>query len=457
MKLKNKKILIVGLGKTGVSTARFLKQKGAIVTATDSNKEQKQNNEVRSLIEFGVHLEIGYHTQESFEQADMIILSPGVPHTIAPVIKAKEKGISVIGEIEMASRFIKEPIVAVTGTNGKTTTTTLLGEMLTQSGFNVFVGGNIGNPLIDYAGSPEKADIIVAEISSFQLDTIETFRPKVGVLLNIAEDHMDRYEDFNDYARSKGRIFENQKSNDTAVLNGTDPSIRSIYRNLISKKLVFSHNGNFESKEPGNNALISKTDILFTLNNKKAESLEIAGIKLPGSHNLENVAAAGLAALAAGGSFEGIQLAIHSFKGLPHRLEYVTTINGVQYFNDSKATNAHAVEKALHAFNVPVVLIMGGRNKDVDFHLLENSVRTHVTKLIVFGEAKEEIRFALGPITKTEAAESMNEAVANAHASAEPGNVVLLSPACSSFDMYNNYAERGVNFCEAVKGLTQKG
>ncbi|MBW1984824.1 MAG: UDP-N-acetylmuramoyl-L-alanine--D-glutamate ligase, partial [Deltaproteobacteria bacterium] len=201
MKLKNNKILIVGLGKTGVSTAKFLKQKGAIVTATDSNKEQEQDNEVRSLIDLGVHLEIGHHKPESFEQADMIILSPGVPHTIAPVKKAKAKGISVIGEIEMASRFIKEPIVAVTGTNGKTTTTTLLGEMLTQSGFKVFVGGNIGNPLIDYAGSPEKADIIVAEVSSFQLDTIETFRPKVGVLLNIAEDHMDRYKDFNDYAR----------------------------------------------------------------------------------------------------------------------------------------------------------------------------------------------------------------------------------------------------------------
>jgi len=350
MKLKNNKILIVGLGKTGVSTAKFLKQKGAIVTATDSNKEQEQDNEVRSLIDLGVHLEIGYHKPESFEQADMIILSPGVPHTIAPVKKAKAKGISVIGEIEMASRFIKEPIVAVTGTNGKTTTTTLLGEMLTQSGFKVFVGGNIGNPLIDYAGSPEKADIIVAEISSFQLDTIETFRPKVGVLLNIAEDHMDRYKDFNDYARSKCRIFENQKSSDVAVFNGADPTTRSICRNIISKKLVFSNNGNLDSKEPGNNALISKTNILFTINNKKAESLEISSIKLPGSHNLENVAASGLAAFAAGGSFKGIQLAISSFKGLPHRFEYVTTINGVQYFNDSKATNAHAVEKALHAF-----------------------------------------------------------------------------------------------------------
>ncbi|MBW2178934.1 MAG: UDP-N-acetylmuramoyl-L-alanine--D-glutamate ligase [Deltaproteobacteria bacterium] len=453
MKLKNNKILIVGLGKTGVSTAKFLKQKGAIVTATDSNKEQEQDNEVRSLIDLGVHLEIGYHKPESFEQADMIILSPGVPHTIAPVKKAKAKGISVIGEIEMASRFIKEPIVAVTGTNGKTTTTTLLGEMLTQSGFKVFVGGNIGNPLIDYAGSPEKADIIVAEISSFQLDTIETFRPKVGVLLNIAEDHMDRYKDFNDYARSKCRIFENQKSSDVAVFNGADPTTRSICRNIISKKLVFSNNGNLDSKKPGNNALISKTNILFTINNKKAESLEISSIKLPGSHNLENVAASGLAAFAAGGSFKGIQLAISSFKGLPHRFEYVTTINGVQYFNDSKATNAHAVEKALHAFNVPVVLIMGGRNKDVDFHMLENSIRTHVKKLIVFGEAEEEIRSTLGPITKTEIAASMDEAVAKAHASAEPGNAVLLSPACSSFDMYNNYAERGDNFREAVNGL----
>ncbi|MCJ7771648.1 MAG: UDP-N-acetylmuramoyl-L-alanine--D-glutamate ligase [Desulfobacterales bacterium] len=455
MKLTNKKVLIVGLAKTGLSSARFLKQKGAMVTATDIAKEKDLSIDTRSLIDLGVTLEIGNHKPESFEQADLIVLSPGVPHTIAPIKNAIAKGITVLGEIELASRFIQEPIVAVTGTNGKTTTTTLLGEMLRQCGFKVFVGGNIGNPLIDYANSKEKADIIVAEISSFQLDTIETFQPKVAVLLNITEDHMDRYEDFKGYARSKCRIFENQKKGDTAVLNGSDPAVQSICGHINSQKLFFYNKKDSESKESANNALITGTDILFNINSELTFSLDISDIRLPGFHNIENVAAASLAAFAAGGTFEGIQLATSTFKGLRHRLEYVNAANGVQYFNDSKATNADAVEKALNAFNDPVILIMGGRNKDVDFHILENSVRKHVKKLIVIGEASEEIESILGHVANTESATSMDEAVFKAHQSATAGDVVLLSPACSSFDMYNNYAERGDNFCEAVNRLTK--
>jgi len=278
----------------------------------------------------------------------------------------------------------------------------------------------------------------------------------VGVLLNITEDHMDRYKDFNEYARSKCRMFENQIKGDTAVLNGSDPVIRSICRHRNSKKLFFYNKTDSEAKKPENNALITGTDIVLNINTKMTVSLDIASIRLPGFHNLENVAAASLAAFAAGGTFEGIQSAVHAFKGLPHRLEYVTAANGVQYFNDSKATNADAVERALDAFDVPVILIMGGRNKDVDFHTLENSVRAHVKKLIVIGEAAEEIQSALGHTTTTESATSMDEAVFKAQAWAAPGDVVLLSPACASFDMYVNYEERGRNFREAVNCLTQK-
>jgi len=453
MNVKDKKILIVGLGKTGISVSKFLTQKGARVTATDSNKELEKKEEVRSLTHRGVQLMLGYHAPEVFEQTDMIVLSPGVPHTLAPVMEARKKGVSVIGEIELASRFIKEPILAVTGTNGKTTTTTLLGEMLTGCGFNVFVGGNIGTPLIDYVQNPSPADRVVVEVSSFQLDTIESFRPTVGVLLNIAEDHMDRYEDFNAYAGAKCRLFENQKEGDIAIINGMDPLIPPGCTRTNKNRWIFSHGSQEDSNDTENRAVISETDIRFTINGRDSGTLKMDRVRLSGAHNRENVAAAGLAALAAGGHIEGIQSAVRSFKGLPHRLEYIATIHGVQYFNDSKATNAHAVEKALNAFTEPVILIMCGRNKDVDFHFLETSVREHVKKLIVFGEAEEAIYSALGSVAETERVASMKEAVEKAQSSAHPGEVVMLSPACASFDMYNNYAERGEDFRATVNRL----
>jgi UDP-N-acetylmuramoylalanine--D-glutamate ligase len=453
MDVKDKNVLIVGLGKTGVSTARFLKRNGANVTVTDSSNDLKQNNDMKSLSNMGIQLEVGYHSPESFEQAELIVLSPGVPHTIAPVEKAKKKGTAIIGEIELASRFIKEPIVAVTGTNGKTTTTTLLGEMLTQSGLKVFVGGNIGKPLIDYVDSSDKADVIAAEVSSFQLDTVETFRPTVGALLNIAEDHMDRYDSFNEYSRSKCRLFENQKDTDVAIINFADPMIQSFCKDINSKKWIFSYKRHLKSIDSNCSAMISDKDICFTINDEPVGSIGFESIKVPGLHNYENIAAAGLATLAVGGKFEGIQLAINTFKGLPHRLEYIHSVNGVRYFNDSKATNAHAVEKALDAFSAPVILIMGGRNKDVDFHVLEKSMSAHVKHLIVIGEAKKEIQSVLGHITRIEPATSMDDAVLKAHQSAVSGDVVLLSPACASFDMYKSYVERGNHFREAVNRL----
>ncbi len=238
MELTNKNILIVGLGKSGAAIARFLKNRGCTsLTVTDMAKEEQVSKYASLMREMGVHTELGQHRTETFENADLIVLSPGVPHTIQPIKWAQKKGIPVLGEIELACRFISEPIIAITGTNGKTTTTTLLGEMLKKSGFNVFVGGNIGDPLIGYADRGEKADILVVEVSSFQLDTIDTFRPKVAVLLNITDDHLDRYPDFNAYAMSKCRIFENQEQNDFAVFNNSDPLISSMTKNIKSKKL----------------------------------------------------------------------------------------------------------------------------------------------------------------------------------------------------------------------------
>ncbi len=393
--------------------------------------------------DLGIKMEIGPHRIETFEKTDLIVVSPGVPHTIEPIIKAKERGVPVIGEIELASKFIAEPVIAVTGTNGKTTTTTLLGKMLENSGLKVFVGGNIGNPLIAYADGEEKAEIVVIEVSSFQLDTVDTFRANVAVLLNITEDHMDRYSDLNAYAKSKARIFENQRYDDTAVLNGSDPVVRSLSRDILSRKVFFS-----SKEEKG--VTISDESIISQENISRF----LADFRLPGKHNMENAAAVSFAALVVGGIFEGVRSALKKFKGLSHRLEYISTLNGVDFFNDSKATNVDSVAKALETFERPVVLIMGGRNKGSKFHTLRDLIEKHTKELIVIGEAKEDIKAEIGNIKPVETATTMEDAVFKAyHAAAKPGDIVLLSPACASFDMYNSYAQRGEDFCRAVAKL----
>lgn len=336
--------MVVGLGKSGMTAAQFLKYRGAEVTISDSGDESKLGDIAASLRKSGIIVELGPHRSESFEHADMIVLSPGVPHTIDPIQRAMGRGIPIIGEIELAYRFVNEPIVAVTGTNGKTTVTTLIGEMLKQSGYKVFVGGNIGNPFITYADSDDKADKIVLEISSFQLDTIQQFKPHVAVLLNITEDHLDRYPDFKAYGYSKARIFENQNADDFAVLNAGDMFIREIAQNIRGRKLFYN----------------PLSESAFDIG-----SLDFSKIRLPGKHNLENAAAACLAALAMGASLRAVQDVINNFKGLAHRIEYVTEIGGVKYYDDSKGTNIDAVIRALEGFDAPVILILGGRGKEI--------------------------------------------------------------------------------------------
>ncbi len=460
MKISGEKIVVAGLGRTGMSVAHFLKRRGARVTVTDSSGDRDLADRADGLIEMGINVEFGSHNPYTFENAGLIVLSPGVPHTIEPVRRAVERGVPVIGEIELASRFIKEPIVAISGTNGKTTVTTLAGKMLEESGLKVFVGGNIGNPLIDYVDSENKAEIIVAEISSFQLDTIVTFRPGISVLLNITEDHLDRYADFNAYAESKGRIFENQEGGDICIFNASDKHISSMAGNIRCNKIPFS--GDEHSKGYKEYAKILNDRIDFNVEKNLAGSnpafsgkfsLYFSEIGIPGRHNIENVAAATLASLAAGGNMAGIRSALKNFRGLPHRIEHVATINGTEYYDDSKATTVDSVTKALEVFSKPVILIMGGRNKGSDFSLLKNTVIKHVKKLIVLGEAREEIIASLGNIVGTVSAESMEESVNLAYGSARPGDVVLLSPACSSFDMFTSYSHRGEIFSRAVETL----
>jgi len=456
MDLFKKKVLVVGLGMTGISTARFLVNQGAFVTVTDMAKEDELVNSMAIIRELGINMELGGHRNTTFENADLIVLSPGVPHTIPQVHRAQSKGIKVLGEIELASKFIDEPVIAITGTNGKTTTTTLLGEMLKSSGFDVFVGGNIGSPLAGYVDRKKKAEIVVAEVSSFQLDTIESFKPKVSVLLNITKDHLDRYPDFNDYVKSKCRIFENQDSSDTAVLNGSDPLIRKCTKSISNRKLFFTSR---KQNEEGATITGKNIELFFEsrCKTKNPITIDLAGTSIKGNHDIENACAACLAALSVGGTPEGIQTAIDQFKGLPHRLEYVATINDVKYFNDSKATNVDAVIRALEYFSDNVILIMGGRNKKADFNSLRDTVR-HITKMIIaIGEAKENIISSLNHVVPVNTATTMKDAVFTACEAAKPGDVVLLSPACSSFDMYDDYAHRGKVYCEAVKLLIKIG
>ena len=448
-----------------MATARFLKKRGAVVVVSDAATGSKLGAAVQTLRKMGVGLELGQHRLPTFMDAQLIVISPGVSHTIAPVQQACTHGIPVLGEIELASRFITQPIVAVTGTNGKTTTTELVGRMLRGSQMDVFVGGNIGNPLIGYVDEPQTAEVIVAELSSFQLDTICTFRPAVGVLLNITADHLDRYPNFEAYAASKMRLFENQQPEDIAILNSSDRRVDSLAQNIRSQKWIYPNaavdqqgaalNDQHIFLHAGQPVLRQDTIGGRRSANTANWSLDITRIKLRGRHNLENACAASLAALAAGAQLQAVREALEHFGGLPHRLEYVATVEGIEYFNDSKATNVDAVIQALAYFAGPVVLIMGGLDKGSDFAALKNVTRQSVKELIVMGDAAGRIRSALGSQTKTTAAASMAEALDNAYRAAAPGDVVLLSPGCASFDMYANYARRGEDFSRQVARLQE--
>ncbi len=446
--LKDKRTLVVGLAKTGLAVCRFLHNRGAQVTAADLMTDEQLGSCVQEALNMGVSLKLGPHESQTFLSQDLIVLSPGVPHTIEPLAAARRAGVPVIGELELAIRYLTEPIVAITGTNGKTTTTNLVGQMLTSSGYRTFVGGNIGQPLIDFVDRQERADIIVAEVSSFQLDTMETFRPKVGVLLNISEDHLDRYPDFGGYIESKGRLFENQKGDDFAVLNRADPTLETIDSQVTAKRLYFNAHSNDET-----GALVQGHELICRLPEKAPQVLSLSNFSLKGKHNMENAAAASLASLAAGASLPGVQKTLDVFQGLHHRIEFVKTVRGTPYYNDSKGTNVGAVVRALESFDSPVVLIMGGRDKGGDYGILRDRVNAGVKALIATGEAKEKILDVLGGLTRSQGATDLEEAVRFASQEAVPGDVVLLSPGCSSFDMFSDYAERGEAFCQAVEGL----
>ncbi len=437
------------MGKSGAAAAHFLKNRGAQVTINDKKSENAFGNKIQTLKESGIRVKLGSHDPDIFEEADVIVLSPGVPHTMDPIVAAEKRGTKIIGEMELASRFIKEDIVAVTGTNGKTTTTSLIGEMMKESGFNVFVGGNIGNPLIGYVQEGKKADIVVAEVSSFQLDTIVAFRPKVAVLLNITEDHLDRYPDFNAYADSKINIFKNQKKEDFAVLNAGDKNIRRAAENIRCQKLIYN------SGNPArDNIYWRDNSLIVSFGEKEPIRIELHSPGIYGKHNQENVSAAILASLASGGRMQGLKQALDRFSGLSHRLEFVKSVAGIRFFNDSKATNTDAVKRALESFEKsPVILIMGGQAKGCRFAALCNTIKKHARAIVAMGESKDEIESEFQSIVPVHKTRNMAEAVKKSYKLARNKDVVLLSPACASFDMFDDYAHRGKIFCQEVEKL----
>ncbi len=456
MDLKGKKIVVVGLARSGLAMARFLTSQGARVTVTDQATAAGLGPFAEQARRLGAGLELGGHRLETFLAADLVVISPGVPHDLPPLEKARRRGIPVIGEIELASRFIQIPLVAITGTNGKTTTTEMVGRILAASGRRVFVGGNIGNPLIEIVGGQKDLDVIVAEVSSFQLDTTISFRPQVAVLLNISADHLDRYPDMAAYVASKARIFANQQADDTAIFNADDPRIADLVSRLTARPMPF-YTADDPDRVPADAAAIVLDDriVLYPHSGRKLV-VELSQNALMGVHNRQNMAAAALAALAAGAAPEAVRTALGRFEPLEHRLETVATVRGVHFVNDSKATNVDAVARALECFSCPVVLIMGGRNKGYDFRSLQDHLRRRVKKLIVIGEAADEILAALGhlPPEGSARAKDMQEAVRKAFETAVAGETVLLSPACASFDMFGNYAERGKEFRRQVEALS---
>lgn len=449
--IHGKNVTVIGGARSGLAAAKLLKRHGASVFLT----EQKAATEgmTAELDAAGIGYEFGGHTIRALE-ADFLVVSPGVPSTVNIIVQAERQKLPVYSEIEVASWFCHAPIVAITGSNGKTTTTSLLGHLFRQSGRETVVAGNIGYPFADYVDDLNDDAVVVLEVSSFQLDHIATFRPTVSVLLNITPDHLDRYNyDFNKYAQSKFRIFENQRGDDVLVYNHDDDLVRDYVRWAQTRRdlqaLGFSLN---EELETG--AFVRDGALVLRLTQDEEVLMQAEQLALRGRHNLYNSLAAAVAARIMEISSDVVRESLTSFQGVPHRLELVRTHHGVRYINDSKATNVNAVWYALESFNEPLVLIAGGRDKGNDYASLKPLVEEKVHTLIALGESADKVLRELGPLTKQQFhADTMEDAIRFAHLFAEPGDAVLLSPACSSFDMFKNYEDRGDVFRRLVMSL----
>ena len=445
MNLTGKKIVIIGMGKTGIATARFLGKQGAKVIVTDEQPIDQWGKEFEQIAT-EKWLEIGDYNTRILTGACIVVPSPGVPPGNDLLVEAQKKNIPVISEIEIAYRFLKVPLIAVTGTNGKTTTTTLLGEILQYSGKKTFVGGNIGTPLIEYVDGSQKEDFIVAEISSFQLQWIEKFRPFIALLLNITCDHINYHGSFEEYRRIKTRVFVNQTKADFAILNAADQEQEGIERIINAQVIKFSS----KSALP-KGIFIKKNNIVLRIPGANEEQYPLSMINLPGLHNVENVMAAIMAARLCGCSQENIIAAVAAFRGLPHRIEFVGEKNSIKFYDDSKGTNVGSVVRALETFPQPVILLLGGRDKDGDFETLKPLLAAKAKKVILFGEARDRIAKLIGQDKPSLKKAKLREAIESAYKNAQTGDIILLSPGCASFDEFANYKERGNFFKDVVE------
>jgi UDP-N-acetylmuramoylalanine--D-glutamate ligase len=447
MELNGKRALVVGLGKSGVASALFMKAHGARVTVSDTKSGDELRNEIPVLLDHGITVETGGHGDRTFRGQDLIVVSPGVPVDAPLLVQARSLGEAVIGEIELAAQFLPGPVIAITGSNGKTTTTTLAGEIVAAAGFPVLVGGNIGTPAISLAERAKLDTVIVLEVSSFQLETIQTFRPRVAVVLNVTPDHLDRHRTFEIYVDAKARIFANQQGSDFAVLNADDPTCVAIAKRTKAQVFWFSR-----QKEVERGAWVRNGNILFRDGTGQREILQVSEIPLKGAHNLENVLAAVCGSALMGCAPEKIRQAVHDFKAVEHRLEFVATIGGVDYYNDSKATNVDATIKALESFPANIHLILGGKDKGSDYTVLNDLIRQRVKRIYTIGAAAAKIESQVKGAEVVHA-ETLENAIRKAHAVAKSGDVVLLAPACASFDQFKSYEHRGKLFKEIVRGL----
>ncbi len=444
MDLKGKTVSVIGMAKTGISTANFLQKQGARVVLQDKKSEESLRDISKQLLP-GIKKLFG--TSEPAPESDLIILSPGMDIHSPELKEARARKKMIISELELASQMTSTQIIAITGTNGKSTTTTLIGAILESAGKDIRVGGNIGIPFVSLLEEPPE-DYLVIEVSSFQLEGTHLFHPRVSLILNITPDHLDRHSTIEHYAQIKRKIAENQEAQDFLILNKDDEWVNNISEGLKATKLYFSTQHKVKT-----GGYLKNESIMVNLDGKEKFICKIDNLQISLKWQLENVLAAVTAAVAIGINTHDIKKALESFSGLEHRLEWVRNLNGVEYINDSKGTNIGAVEKSLRCMSHPVTLIMGGQDKGADFSPLKNLIQKKVKLLILIGNAKEKIKNEFASSTRCEEADSLETAVEKAYSMTNSGEVVLLSPGCASFDMFKDFAERGTKFKDFVKKL----
>ncbi len=454
--LVGKKIVIVGLARTGVAASKFLSEAGAKVTVSDHKSKAELADYLDLMEGVNVEYDLGGHTPKTFLEQDIILLSPGISPQLKIFDYARQNGVHVTGEFEFMSQFITKPIIAVTGTNGKTTTVSLIREMLIQSGVNVWVGGNYGKPVSEYFSEEVEPDVVLFEVSSFMLEHVVNFTPKNVVFMNLAENHLDRHKSMEDYVNAKRKVFLNTHHGTTSILNADDNAVVELARDPAVQRgriFYFSRKASLEPQIMNIGGAVNIRDEIKVRTGPEIEVFSVKNKKMRGSHSIENLMASMLVSREHGATHEAIQKVIDNYTGLEHRLEYVRKIGGVTFYNDSKATNVHAVIRALKAFDENVILVMGGKDTSLNYAPLRDEIRKKVKTLILVGEAKERINRDIGDFAETFLIGTFDEAIHVAYSKSRINDTVLLSPGASSFDLFDDYRDRGNHYKEIVQNF----